>query len=222
MKFYRGIVIGVLIAMPLWAMLMWALGANAKSMIISGGDDWTGTCAEEWMGWTLRAYKTMPDPVYFSVPTPQQVIDAAPDYDHFFALAHGWYGGFWPDCGDDIVSADAFSKRQFEFAFFGHCGGMCKTGPGTLAYSAKESVGYCHMSEDICSACWDDETLRFQEDFFALWNMGQTVKMSFDVAIANHPWCAPCIFYNETPGPTESELLLVNVILPMLLDGGDE
>ena len=112
-----------------------------------------------------------------------------------FAVAHGGSTGFTSCKGQTITDDDIASwlanRDKMTFAFLGHCGGMCSTGPGTLSNAFRKgsmtdtvTVGICNPTEEG----WP-QALPWQDKLFYMANTGVTWKSSFDYANACYPEC---------------------------------
>jgi hypothetical protein len=122
----------------------------------------------------------------------------------FYELAHGTYSRFANECRDgsyyyttpEEVRGWMASRQKMTFAFIGSCFGMCETGVNTFSYELRKgstdntvTVGYCEMSEKHCEECWD-YSLAWQKALFDRAADGNTVKASFDEAMAEYLPCA--------------------------------
>jgi hypothetical protein len=122
----------------------------------------------------------------------------------FYELCHGTSSYFANGCNDgmsyDLVTSSDIANwiiEYFEmrFVFIGSCEGMCSTTEGSFAHAFRKGrdiwtvvVGYCGMSEDYCTLCWD-YSLPWQDALFNYMYQGWTVKAAFDQALADYPAC---------------------------------
>jgi hypothetical protein len=123
----------------------------------------------------------------------------------FYEIAHGgsdifangcneWNNFEFTTAGDIDSWIAAYPKMRF--AFIASCDGMCQTGDGTFSYEFRKgditytaTVGYCGMSADYCTLCWE-YSVSWQDALFYYMSLGWTVKDAFDQAQADYPACA--------------------------------
>ncbi len=175
------------------------------------GPQYESPCDGAWTAWSSNAqnwFNTMGymcDEIVW--PEAQQIQARIQDSltGMFYELCHGGSYYFVNGCGDgwtyDFIESDDIATwignyYPMRFTFVGSCEGLCDTGPGTFSYAFRKGeniwtavVGYCGMSEEWCSLCWD-YSLDWQEQLFTYMNQGWTVKAAFDQALADVPACA--------------------------------
>lgn len=121
-----------------------------------------------------------------------------PSCTYRYALAHGGSTNFQTQQNQYIYAPDIASwltnRDKMTFAFLGHCGGMCSTGPGTLSNAFRKgsltntvTIGYCGMGSD--PVCWG-QAYNWQGKLFSKVNEGVTWKSAYDYALACYPECA--------------------------------
>ena len=123
----------------------------------------------------------------------------------FYEIAHGGSDSFANSCdswgyfemttaGDIESWIDDYPCMRF--TFIASCDGMCQTGDGSFSYEFRKggtnstvTVGYCGMSANYCSLCWE-YSLSWQDALFNYMYAGWTVKDAYDQAQADYPACA--------------------------------
>jgi len=150
--------------------------------------------------------------VSLSLPTPTTISSyvSYPDYQYYYALAHGGSSAFLADSeGSYYYASNAAEDMQNRpptiFAFLGHCEGMTNIEPGTFSYEFRKgnmadtvTVGYSGMSS--CPG-WSD-SLEWQDYMFQKMDEGYTIRDAFDLASAQYPLIANCVVFVGDPDLT--------------------
>jgi hypothetical protein len=84
---------------------------------------------------------------------------------------------------------------KMPFTFIASCFSMCDTSYGNLSHAFRKgstegtvTIGYCGMSNEECSICWD-YSLDWQETLFYYMSEGWSIKAAYDQASADYPSC---------------------------------
>jgi len=121
-------------------------------------------------------------------------VNAAAHNIETYIIAHGDNSGYYAGCPPGSPVVAAMDIPQSGFAFYGLCGAMNKTGPGTVSSRAMESIGYYHLELPLCDACWS-HSLSWQDYLFRLHATGLPWSVAYDRSVKQFPECAPCTGY---------------------------
>jgi len=188
--------------------------APSKGFSLSGYYD--SSLPDGWINWRLNADEWFQEwnlsTASLPLPTPTIISSyvSDPDYQFYYALAHGgsWYfqadneGSYYygSDAADDMEN-----RPPMIFAFLGHCEGMTDIEPGTFSYEFRKgsmvdtvTVGYSGMSD--CPG-WSD-SLEWQDYMFQKMDEGYTMRDAFDLASAQYPLIADCVVFVGDPDLT--------------------
>ncbi len=168
-------------------------------------------CSSSWSSWAQNAhswFETMGYATdYVHWPEESDIRDhvASDETAVFYEIAHGDEVEFDSGCIGGIsaettywneIAAWISDYEKFPFAFIASCYGLCSVEHGSFSYAFRKgeksgttTVGYCGMSDAVCSMCWG-YSLSWQNAFFSYANEGYAVGEAFDMALADYPSCA--------------------------------
>lgn len=171
------------------------------------GPQYFSPCSGEWSAWYLSAkgwFEKMGYPTAtLKWPTVFELWDhlGGPLTTLFYETAHGSSFEIKIGCSDSISYSTIWQilkdRDKIPFSFLASCNGMCypETSfgiPYQLRKGSEENcvtVGYCGMGQSSCFECWLSSLL-WQEALFNYIYEGNTVKVSFDKALADYLECA--------------------------------